>query len=86
MRRLFVTVALISQFTVATAVHACPFCYGKNGVNEVNSGIFRESFLPTLLAVLAPFPVFFVVVTLLHFGIPFRGATDTTKPTKTLKQ
>jgi hypothetical protein len=74
---LMLTVVLI---TVVPTVQACPFCHGKEGVNEVKAGIFNETFLPTLLAVVAPFPLFLGIAALIHFGNPFQRPVGNDEP------
>lgn len=52
-------------------ISACPVCSTSRGA-EVRSGIFNADFIPTMGMVLAPVPIFIVVVLLLHFGLPWR--------------
>ena len=65
---------------VVPTVQACPFCHGKEGVNEVKAEIFNETFLPTLVAVVAPFPLFLGVVALIHFGNPLLRTDGNDEP------
>ena len=47
-------------------VLACTVCDSETG-QQVRAGIFGSEFVPTLAAVMSPFPVLLLVVGLLHF-------------------
>lgn len=48
---------------------ACTVCDSAIG-REVRNGIFEEQFWPTLLSVIAPFPVLIAAVAAIHFLLP----------------
>lgn len=48
---------------------ACTVCDSAIG-REVRNGIFQEQFWPTLLSVIAPFPVLIAAVAAIHFFLP----------------
>jgi hypothetical protein len=54
---------LVWFFLIATAsmAHACPVCDSEIAT-AVRAGIFNASFFPTLLEVVAPFPVVGLVI------------------------
>ena len=52
--RLFLLLLLVA---IPPMAHACAVCDSEIGI-AVRTGIFNASFLPTLLEVFAPFPVF----------------------------
>jgi hypothetical protein len=62
-RRAALIAGLLRLF--ATQASACPLCDSETG-REVRAGIFGDHFGRTLAGVLAPFPVFVLVVAGLH--------------------
>lgn len=54
---------------LAGDVSACPLCNSETAA-AVRAGIFDDSFAPTLLAIVAPFPVLLAIVAALHAGWP----------------
>ena len=65
--------ALVLVLLSAAAGVACPLCDSETG-SVVRAGIAAD-FGPRLIAVMAPMPIFALVVALLHFGWPPWRAT-----------
>jgi hypothetical protein len=51
------------------AARACPVCDTAIG-EQVRTGIFNDTFWPTLRTTTIPFPLFLALVAVVHFGIP----------------
>jgi len=56
---------LACVLAIASEALACPVCNTETGI-AVQAGIFNSQFLPTVLSVLAPFPVLFAIMGTLH--------------------
>ncbi len=77
---LFVATAFLSPATT----FACTLCDTDTG-RQVRAGIFEEHFWPTLIGVIAPFPIMLLAVAAIHFaipGLPNRTRTNPTNPPK----
>jgi hypothetical protein len=48
---------------------ACAVCDSELG-RQVRAGVFNSDFVPRVLAVLAPFPLFLVAIGLVRFALP----------------
>lgn len=58
-----------SALLASLPAQACTVCDSRNG-HALRAGLFNGHFLHTLWLVLAPVPVFVLVVALVHFGMP----------------
>jgi hypothetical protein len=61
-------VAFVAMVLASHGASACPLCHTETG-RAVRSGIFDGRFVPTLLEVIAPFPILAAVAAFLH-GTP----------------
>ena len=59
-------IAAVLGWFCPAAVSACTVCESEAG-QQVRAGIFGDTFWPTLLAVLSPFPVLLVTIVALRW-------------------
>ena len=68
---------LIALVTISSsAAEACPICDTATG-QQVRAAIFGGDFLPTLFAILLPFPVLLALIALVIFAITPRPRPET---------
>lgn len=65
--------SVILAMALGTTALACPVCDTGTG-REVRDGLFDESFVRNVFAVVLPFPILLGVVAMIHFGWPGRRA------------
>jgi hypothetical protein len=65
----YASAMLVSLLLSSSGAWACPFCASETG-QQIYAGIFDARFVPTLLRVLAPFPVLIGAVALVRRWVP----------------
>ncbi|MGE0759069.1 MAG: hypothetical protein AB7O38_18775 [Pirellulaceae bacterium] len=77
-----------AHLLIGSAVWGCPYCGSELG-QDVAAGIFNEHFVVNAALTLLPIPVLFLIVFMIHFGLPRpriairKSGSDTSRQTAT---